>query len=524
MKRIKSVAMYLPQFHRLPENDKWWGEGFTEWTTVKAAEKLYEGHNQKREPLGDHYYDLMKKETMLWQAELAEKYGIDGFCFYHYYFSSERKILEKPAENLLKWKEIPMHFCFCWANETWARTWSNLSANGWSEKFETQNQNGSGILLEQSYGDENAWKKHFEYLYPFFEDDRYIKMNNKPVFLFYKPEDISVLNSMLEEWSKRIQEKGYDGIYAIGINSSMNGETGLDAVLLQGPIAYRAPNIAGMTVREEWRNGVKTYAYEKIWENALESQKAFGMKTYFGGFVDYDDTPRRGRLGMCMTGVTPQAFERNLFDLAVKNVAAGNEFLFLNAWNEWGEGNYLEPDKKNGFQYLEAVRRVMRKVNQDDFDAIQEWDKICTKRAIFKNRTDDEKTEKQALLKELNKFRSYYKLLDRWLLLKEQGKRLDCFFKNHGYKKIVIYGFAALGKHLYEELADSSSVSVVGAMDRRRGLFYGDIVICSLEDELPECDAIIVTAVAESEEITRMLKRKTEKPIISLQEVVFYAG
>ena len=312
------------------------------------------------------------------------------------------------------------------------------------------------------------------------------------------------------------------GIYAIGINVS-EIVRGLDARLFQSPNAGKMPYIAGASCKSTWMEGVKVNSYQEVWNNILNLPNSDEGKTYFGGFVDYDDTPRRGRLGTCMTGVTPQDFERNLFDLAVKNMAAGNEFLFLNAWNEWGEGNYLEPDKKNGFRYLEAVRRVMRKVNLDDFDVIQEWNKICTKRAIFKNRTDDEKTEKQTLLKELNKFRSYYKLLDRWLLLKEQGKRLDCFFKNHGYKKIVIYGFAALGKHLYEELADSSSVSVVGVMDRRRGLVYGDVAICSPEDELPECDAIIVTAVAEFEEITRMLKKRTEKPIISLQEVVFCA-
>lgn len=519
MKRIKTLAMYLPQYHRLTENDNWWGEGFTEWTTVKAAEKLYEGHNQKREPLNDYYYDLMKKETMVWQVHLAEKYGIDGFCFYHYYFDDGYKILEKPAENLLSWKEIPMMFCFCWANQTWARTWSNVEgANGWSEKFENQKQDGSGILIQQSYGDRNAWKRHFEYLYPFFEDDRYIKVNNKPIFLIYKPEDIAILDKMMDQWQEMIRKKGFDGIYVIGVNS-MEKRKGIDAVLLQGPAAYRAPHIAGMNAQEEWRNGIRTYQYEKIWENALEIENDSGVATYFGGFVDYDDTPRRGRLGTCMSGVTPQTFERNLYSLAVKNLVAGNKFLFINAWNEWGEGNYLEPDKKNGFQYLEAVSRVMQKVNQDDFDAVQEWDRVCMERKNLQNSGED---EKQALIKELNKFRSFYKLLDRWLLLKEKGKSLDYFFRDYNYQKILIYGFSTLGKHLYEELSASSSVTVVGAMDRRRGLVYGDVEIYNPEDDLPECDVIVVTAIAEYGEIVDMLKSTTKKPIISLQEVVFY--
>ena len=137
MDRIRTLAMYLPQFHKTRENDEWWGSGFTDWTTVRSAEKLFGGHNQRREPLNDYYYDLLEKSTMQWQAKTAAEYGINGFCFYHYYFKRGRRVLEKPAENLLEWTDISMPFCFCWANETWARTWSNVTyANAWSEKFE----------------------------------------------------------------------------------------------------------------------------------------------------------------------------------------------------------------------------------------------------------------------------------------------------------------------------------------------------------------------------------------------------
>ena len=124
MDKIKTIAMYLPQFHETPENNKWWGEGFTEWTAVTKAEKLFEGHNQPREPLSNNYYNLLDRKAMEQQAGLAKQYGLDGFCFYHYYFKNGKKVLERPAENLLKWKELDMPFCFCWANEGWARTWS----------------------------------------------------------------------------------------------------------------------------------------------------------------------------------------------------------------------------------------------------------------------------------------------------------------------------------------------------------------------------------------------------------------
>ena len=516
MKRLRTLAMYLPQFHTLPENDEWWGEGFTDWTTVKAAERLFEDHNQVREPLNGNYYDLMKKETMEWQAELAAKYGIDGFCFYHYYFKDGRKILEKPAENLLQWKDIYMPFCFCWANETWARTWSNISySNAWSEKFEKEGDSGTTVLLEQNYGERSDWEKHFEYLLPFFKDERYIRVKEKPVFLFYKPEDIAVLSEMLLCWNTMAQENGYQGIYAIGVNISQRTD-GLDAILYQGPNAYIVPYIAGKKVQEKWNNGIKTYDYQSIWDNAIAVDAVKDIKTYFGAFVDYDDTPRRGKLGTCTLNVSPKSFEENLFNIAVKNIAFDNELLFINAWNEWGEGNYLEPDKKNGYAYLEAVRHVTNQCNDNEFDAKIMWSRLTEGRQV--NTADD---EKQALVSDLNKFRMYYKLLDRWLLLKEQGKSVEGFFLKNGYEKIAIYGMAALGRHLYEELKNSS-VEVVYALDRRRGLQCGQLEVRSPDEEIYDCDIIVVTAAYDFENIVKEIEKKTDIPVVSLQDVIFY--
>lgn len=514
MKRLKALAMYLPQFHRLPENDAWWGEGFTEWTAVKKAEKLFEGQHQIREPLNENYYDLMKKETMEWQADLAKKYGVDGFCFYHYYFKNGRQILEKPAENLLQWKDIDMPFCFCWANEAWARSWSNISnINTWSEKFEKKNHDEKTILLEQDYGEKEDWIKHFEYLFPFFEDHRYIKVDGKPVFMFYKPEEINVLSEMIMCWQTLIKERGYEGIYTIGVNISKKIEN-LDAILYQGPAAYRLPHILGKKVPETWEFGIRAYEYSAIWENAIGAASNVDGKVYYGGFVDYDDTPRRGKLGSCTLNVTPQIFETYLYKLAVKNIALDNEFLFINAWNEWGEGNYLEPDKKNGYQFLEAVQRVMRQCNSADFDAKIIWRDIEKK---YKHCVDD--IEKQALISDLNKFRNYYKLLDRWLLLKEQNQKIEQYFIENGYQRVVIYGFAALGKHLYEELRDSS-VEVVCALDRRQGLNQEGITVQSVEQGIPDCDVIVVTATYDYEQIAKKLKEVSNVAVVSLQDVI----
>ena len=178
--RMKTIAMFLPQFHRVKENDEWWGEGYTDWMAVKNAQKLFDEHYQPREPLQENYYDLLDKKTFEWQAGLMHKYDIDGLCFYHYYFKDGKKILEKPAENLLQWKDVDMPFCFCWDNTPWARTWSTIGEKAiWSDKYEKKyDQEGNGILLEQSYGGEKEWREHFQYLLPFFKDNRYLKKKN----------------------------------------------------------------------------------------------------------------------------------------------------------------------------------------------------------------------------------------------------------------------------------------------------------------------------------------------------------
>ncbi|MCD7820315.1 MAG: glycoside hydrolase family 99-like domain-containing protein, partial [Lachnospiraceae bacterium] len=172
---VKIIPFYLPQFHTIPENDKWWGKGFTEWTNVRKAVPLFEGHQQPKLPLGDHFYNLLDDETKIWQAELAKQYGIFGFCYYHYWFKNGKRLLEKPAEQMLKNKDIDLPFCFCWANENWSRNWDGGNHE---------------IIMAQEYGGKREWEMHFQYLLPFFRDKRYITMNGKPLFIIYKPEQI----------------------------------------------------------------------------------------------------------------------------------------------------------------------------------------------------------------------------------------------------------------------------------------------------------------------------------------------
>jgi hypothetical protein len=193
---MKKYAFFLPQFHEIEENNKWWGKGFTEWVNVKKAKPLYKDHLQPKEP-EDGYYNLLDKNTVIHQTSLIHKYGIDGMIYYHYYFKG-KKLLEKPVENLLRWKEINQPFFFCWANHSWIKSW-----NGTQE-----------MLQEQVYGDEIDWENHFNYLLPFFKDKRYIKKDNKPLFMIFKS-IFKEKDDIFNFFNNKCKENGFDGIYII---------------------------------------------------------------------------------------------------------------------------------------------------------------------------------------------------------------------------------------------------------------------------------------------------------------------
>lgn len=349
---MKIIAMYLPQFHRTEINDRLWGNGYTDWTAVKKARQLFKCHNQPRVPIDDRYYDLSKRETMEWQWSLADKYGICGFCFYHYYFGNGVKALSEPAENLLEWSDLPMRFCFCWANESWVSSWSNIrNANSWYTG--NSDRQGREILIEQIYGDRPEWIRHFSYLLPFFTDGRYIKVDGKPLFLIHRPELIPCLKEMTECWREEARKNGIGDIYIIG-TGSVPVEGALDACLLSAPLY----GIGAVGKSDE--SSPNIIDAEETWKRMTEAEGKPGTRTYYGAFVDYDDTPRRGRKGTVLGGNIEDSFRKYLPQIMRKNLIAGNEIQFINAWNEWGEGNYLEPDKTRGRYFLEAIRDIER--------------------------------------------------------------------------------------------------------------------------------------------------------------------
>jgi len=520
MKIMKTIAMYLPQFHTIPENDRWWGKGFTEWTAVQGAERLFEGHDQPREPLNDDYYNLLDRSTMDRQAKLAKEYGLDGFCFYHYYFKDGKKVLERPAENLLQWGGLDMPFCFCWANESWGRTWSRLdhqyeAINPWMEKSEDKGpieEKRSGVLLKQRYGREKEWEDHFEYLLPFFKDKRYLKKDGIPIFLIYKPLEIKCLAEMMYFWKGLAKREGLGDIYVIGENCTRKLK-GLDGVLLYGPSMYQDPKTGGQVVRPYIKNGVRTYDYEKLWENAIDAKEVSGCKTYFGAFTDYDDTPRRGKNGWAVDGASIDLFEKYLYLLMKKNRMAQNEYTFINAFNEWGEGMYLEPDKKRGYRYLEIIREVKKRVSSEQISSKSEYDRGAGLSG-YEISENENRAEKNL---------SYVQILDKWMGLREGGIHLSAYLKRYHYSKVAVYGIGVLGRHLVRELLDDD-VEIRYLIDRKENALYPGIPTYRLGEDLPAVDAIIVTATYEYQygEIWDDIRKcDINYPILSLAEIIF---
>lgn len=353
---LRVLAFHLPQFHEIPENNEWWGEGFTEWTNTKKSKPLYKMHNQPRTPYKEDYYDLTDEKALKRQMSLAKKAGLDGFCYYHYWFDG-KLLLEKPLEIMRKLDErIP--YCFCWANEPWIRSW----------------EGSREVLVEQNYPGEEDWKKHFDYFLDFFKDEKYIKVDNKPVLVLYKTKSITDCDDMVKYWDERCRKEGFDGIYIVEELNGFQDEaysSESKAYLEFEPLfsikfgRNKKDKTVDYAVKTAFNllHGTKClmYSYKRIWKNILNRRhKEFeGKSICLGAFVDWDNTPRRAEHSTFFYGAKPSQFEKYM-RLQIKNAEElDSPFIFINAWNEWGEGTYLEPDMKYGYGYLKALQRVM---------------------------------------------------------------------------------------------------------------------------------------------------------------------
>ena len=358
------IAMYLPQFHQIPENDEFWGKGFTDWVTVKRALPLFEGHIQPKVPLDENYYDLSIKENIEWQARLAEEYGIFGFGIYHYWFNNEKNLLTKPAEIILENKDINIRFFFSWDNTLWKRSWSNVKGgNAWAPSFEKLNS-GPEILIPYIIGEKPDWEYHYSYLLPFFKDSRYIKIDNKPVFtiLHYS----SKIAKMCDFWNELAIKDGFNGIHFIfRYDKRENIPLGQNLFKYEPIYSGWTPKsfvdrvINKIRLKLHLGKHPRQLNYDDIWEEILSnSKKMDDPHIIHGAFVSYDDSPRRGKRGIVVRDSNPQKFKFFMKQLVNISKEQNKEFIFLTAWNEWGEGAYLEPDVFNQYAYLEVIKEL----------------------------------------------------------------------------------------------------------------------------------------------------------------------
>jgi hypothetical protein len=372
---MKVIAYYLPQFHEIEENNRWWGEGFTEWTNVKNGKPLFKNHYQPRVPLNENYYDLSNPDTIRWQSKIAKENGVYGFCFYHYWFNG-KLLLEKPAELLLSNPDIDIHYCFCWANENWTNGWVSSDAK---------------ILISHDNSDKKDWIIHIDYLLRFFKDQRYIKINGMPVVVLYYPPLLQKCEEMIKVWKEKTVEAGFPGLVVIyqqaryffqKTNDKAKFDYGMEFMpgffdwAQKSQQIIKAQNLWIKTSsflqknfhlylhKKRKQEKLEIQDFDKTWNWYLNKYTPNG-KTIANAFVGWDNTPRKGIKGSVYLGSTPSVFSSYLEKLILKNQKKYPlNCIFIFAWNEWGEGGYLEPDEKFKYGYLEAIKEALEKTNE----------------------------------------------------------------------------------------------------------------------------------------------------------------
>ena len=353
----KVLALYLPQFHQIPENDEWWGEGFTEWNVVKKAKKICKYSNQPRVPLNGDYYDLSKVENIEKQAKLAKSYNVDGFVIYSYY-SNGKLLLEKPAQLLLGNKSINIEYCFSWANHDWRRNWFQYNKE---------------LLRAQEYAScDEQILEHFNYLLPYFKDERYIKINNKPVLFIYNYASIPNIERYIEVWNKAAVNNGFSGMFFVQTLGAQTLEWKKDLfeACFDFEPSYTSLNMhfaCGInSIKRRWskiyrpKSVINSFNYKKVCRRMLKRVYNDPYHCY-GIFTEWDNTPRHEINGTVYKKFSLKEFEKQVKGQLQKAKNSGCPFVVIDAWNEWGEGAFLEPDESLGYGKLEILKKYNAK-------------------------------------------------------------------------------------------------------------------------------------------------------------------
>lgn len=351
---MEIAALYLPQFHNIPENDEWWGEGFTEWTNVKRALPLFRGHQQPNPPGELGYYSLLDPAVRQAQATLASEYGITSFCYWHYWFGDGKVLLEKPLLEVLDSGEPDFPFFVGWANHSWTGKWVGAEHR---------------MLIEQTYPGPEDDRAHFKSLLSTFRDGRYVTFQGRPVFLVFDPKGIPHRKQFVERWQGLAKEAGLPGLYMIAwiqgksrfVRYRKHRNDGFDAGLYVNTAIKRN----GATVaRDVVRTRITRFGpgrYKRAIKLPRPPRRIKGI-VHLCVQPNWDNTPRSSRRGLVVTDASPETFETQLTQaLTLEARSQANEQLVvIKSWNEWAEGNYLEPDLRWGRGWLEAVRRARR--------------------------------------------------------------------------------------------------------------------------------------------------------------------
>lgn len=354
---IKTIAIHLPQFHPIPENDQWWGKGFTEWINVAKAQPRFPGHYQPHLPADLGFYDLRLEEARIAQAQLAQQYGIHGFCFYHYWFNGHR-LLNRPLDDMLASGKPDFPFMICWANENWTRRWDGKDQQ---------------VLMHQEYTEQDD-AEHMRFLCRrFFNDRRYIRVNGKPFFVVYRPALNNRMLKTLETWRKIAREEGIGELYLGFMKSSDDGiileSSGFDCAIDFQPDFGNLPpriyeNIGNRVLR---KLGVRESAYidNRVFDyeayTARMMRRPIQPKVYPGITPMWDNSARRKKGATIFRNSTPEMYGTWLKHIvsAYQSVDSDSKFIFINAWNEWAEGNHIEPCQRWGRQYLEETKKAL---------------------------------------------------------------------------------------------------------------------------------------------------------------------
>lgn len=363
MSKPQLLAFYLPQYHPTPHNDEWWGKGFTEWTNVAKAKKLYKGHYQPHIPADLGFYDLRVPEVRERQAEMARYANVSAFCYYHYWFENGVEELDMPFKEVVASQKPDFPFCLCWANESWySKMWNREGAVV-----------GKKLLAEQKYlGDEDN-REHFESLLNAFQDRRYYRYDNKLVFVIYKPLLFKDVERFIEQWRQMARENGLNDFYFIGYSYDVEEEyckikqLGFDAVISCGIINHMrkrdlVTNLAKKikTLYRKCFNLPDVYQYKSVYPYFVNDEYDTKEDVIPSLIPNWDHTPRSGSNGYLFANSTPEYFSQHVKDVKAILDKKQNPLCILKSWNEWGEGNYVEPDLKYGWGFLDALKNHLK--------------------------------------------------------------------------------------------------------------------------------------------------------------------